>query len=81
MNFFIIWILCFASFIFFIIWFAYITSESNSITLVGQYTVYNYTSGDVIVFILSKEKLDESIILTNENDETEKILITRIPYQ
>lgn len=65
-------------------WLVYETfkvQEAHPITLVGQYTVYNYTSGDVIVFILSKERLNGSILLQNENDETEKILITRIPYQ
>lgn len=55
---------------------------SNSLTLVGQYTVYNYTSSDgaVKIFLLSKDRLNQSVLLTNENDITEKILVTRIPY-
>ena len=57
-------------------------SESNSLTLIGQYTVYNYTTDDGTfkIFLLGKERLNQSIILTNENDITEKILVTRIPY-
>ena len=62
----------------------YFTSyqESNSLTLVGQYTVYNYTTDDGVfkLFLLSKEKLNQSIVLTNENDITEKILLVRLPY-
>ena len=56
--------------------------DSNALTLVGQYTVYNYTTDDGVfkLFLLSKEKLNQSIILTNENDITQKILVTRIPY-
>lgn len=55
---------------------------SNSLTLVGQYTVYNYTSSDgaVKIFLLSKDRLNQSVLLTNENDITEKILVTRIPF-
>ena len=56
--------------------------DSNSLTLVGQYTVYNYTTSDgaVKIFLLSKDRLNQSVLLTNENDITEKILVTRIPY-
>lgn len=56
--------------------------KAQPLTLIGQYTVYNYTTDDGTfkIFLLSKEKLNQSIILTNENDITEKILVTRIPY-
>ena len=56
--------------------------DSNALTLVGQYTVYNYTTSDgaVKIFLLSKDRLNQSVLLTNENDITEKILVTRIPY-
>ena len=56
--------------------------ETHSLTLVGQYTVYNYTTSDgaVKIFLLSKDRLNQSVLLTNENDITEKILVTRIPY-
>ena len=56
--------------------------HSNSLTLVGQYTVYNYTTDDGAfkIFLLSKDRLNQSVLLTNENDITEKILVTRIPY-
>lgn len=60
----------------------YFIPDSNSLTLVGQYTVYNYTTDDGAfkIFLLSKEKLNQSIILTNENDITDRIVVTRIPY-
>lgn len=56
--------------------------ESNSLTLVGQYTVSNYTSEDdkFMIFLVSKERLNQSVILINDNDITEKILVTKIPY-
>ena len=56
--------------------------ESHPLTLVGQYTVYNYTSedGDVKIFLLTKERLNQSLLLQNDNDITEKILVTKIPY-
>ena len=70
-------IMCFVT----IIFFTY-HKDSNALTLVGQYTVYNYTSSDgaVKIFLLSKDRLNQSVLLTNENDITEKILVTRIPY-
>jgi hypothetical protein len=56
--------------------------DSNSLTFVSQYTVYNYSTsdGNFKVFLLAKERLNQSILLTNDNDITEKILITKIPY-
>jgi hypothetical protein len=73
---------CFLGWILIFVTMAYFLPESNSLTLVGQYTVYNYTSSDGAfkIFLLSKEKLNQSILLTNENDITEKILVMRIPY-
>lgn len=49
------------------------------LTLLGQYTVSNYTSYDsnFKMFLLSKEKLNFTI-LTNENDITDKLLVLRV---
>ena len=60
----------------------YFIPDSYPLTLVGQYTVYNYTSSDGAfkIFLLSKDRLNQSVLLTNENDITEKILVTRIPF-
>jgi hypothetical protein len=57
-------------------------SESNSLTFVSQYTVYNYSTNDGAykMFLLSKDRLNQSILLTNDNDITDKILITKLPY-
>jgi hypothetical protein len=56
--------------------------DSNSLTFVSQYTVYNYSTNDGAfkVFLLAKDRLNQSILLTNDNDITEKILITKLPY-
>jgi hypothetical protein len=56
--------------------------ESNSLTFVSQYTVYNYSTNDGAykMFLLSKDRLNQSILLTNDNDITDKILITKLPY-
>lgn len=57
-------------------------SESNSLTFVSQYTIHNYSTNDGAykVFLLSKDRLNQSILLTNDNDITDKILLTKIPY-
>lgn len=53
--------------------------EADSLAVVGQYTVSNYTSddGNFKLFLLSKEKLNFTI-LTNENDITDKLLVLRL---
>jgi hypothetical protein len=54
--------------------------ESYSLALAGQYTVSNYSSSNDTfkVFLLSKEKLNGSIILENDNDITERLLVARM---
>jgi len=49
------------------------------LTLVGQYTVSNYTSqdGQFKMFLLSKDKLNFTV-LENENDITDKLLVIRV---
>jgi hypothetical protein len=55
---------------------------TDSLTFVSQYTVHNYSTNDGVfkVFLLAKERLNQSILLTNDNDITDKILITKLPY-
>ena len=73
-----------AAFILVMAWLVYETfkQEAHPLALVGDYRVSNYTSNDgkFMVFLVSKEKLNQSVILINDNDITEKILVTRIPY-
>jgi hypothetical protein len=70
-------IICFVT----IIFFTY-HKDSDALTFVSQYTVYNYSTSDGVykVFLLSKDRLNQSILLTNDNDITDKILITKLPY-
>jgi hypothetical protein len=60
----------------------YFIPDSNSLTFVSQYTVHNYSTNDGAykMFLLSKDRLNQSILLTNDNDITDKILITKLPY-
>jgi hypothetical protein len=57
-------------------------SYTDSISFVSQYTISNYSTNDGAykVFLLSKDRLNQSILLTNDNYITEKILITKLPY-
>lgn len=52
--------------------------DASCLTLMGQYTVSNYSSqnGDYKVFLLSKQKLNFTV-LENENDITDKLLVIR----
>lgn len=54
--------------------------DVHGLALIGDYRVSNYTSenGTYKLFLLSKEKLN-STILTNENDITDKLLVIKIP--
>lgn len=66
----------------FMVWYGIVSwiHESNSIAVVGQYSISNYSGGDYKVILLSKQKLNGSIILENDNDITDKLLLVRLPY-
>jgi hypothetical protein len=57
----------------------HVTTDVHGLTVMGQYTVSNYTSYDsnFKIFLLSKEKLNYTI-LQNENDITDKLLVFRV---